>query len=333
MPGTDAGTLASRNTGNRPPVRDRIGDWIFPPRGAEPGPVVLGQRRVYILPTRAGLVFGLTLVLILIGAINYNLSLAYILAFLLSGSAVVSILHCWRNLARITLRPGRSPAVFAGEVAQLRISVENSSTFDRLSLAAQPDIGEPQYFDVPARARQEVSLLLPTSRRGLFRPGRFRIFTTYPLGLFYAWALLELDLSCVVYPRPEPGKVSLPPATSLDQEGVGSGPGEEDFSGLRTFHRGDSPRRIAWKAFARNEIMLAKQFSGSAGSELWLRYEDLPSALGIEGRLSRLTRWILDCESGGLAYGLSVPGTEIAPSQGSAHRDQCLQVLAFFEAP
>ena len=42
-------------------LRERIGDWIFPPKGPEISPVVLGQRRVYILPTGGGLMFGLTI--------------------------------------------------------------------------------------------------------------------------------------------------------------------------------------------------------------------------------------------------------------------------------
>jgi hypothetical protein len=118
----DAGRRASiqRPSASRfPPVaspslRERVGDWIFPPKGPEIGPVVLGQRRVYILPTGGGLMFGVTLLLMLIGSINYNLSLGYVLVFMLAGNGVVSMLHTWRNLARIALRPGKASPVFAG---------------------------------------------------------------------------------------------------------------------------------------------------------------------------------------------------------------------------
>jgi uncharacterized protein (DUF58 family) len=168
-------------------------------------------------------------------------------------------------------------------------------------------------------------------RRGLLYPGRFRIFTTYPLGLFYAWAIVDLDMHCLVYPKPEPGNVPLPPAQAAGGEGTALGAGDDDFAGLRTFHPGDSPRRIAWKAFARNEVFLSKQFSGSAAAQLWLDLGDLPDLMGLEAKLSRLTRWVIESEAAGLRYGLRLPGSQTDPDSGALHRDRCLQALALFK--
>ena len=312
-------------------LRDRIGDWIFPPRGAEAGPVVLSQRRVYILPTSAGLMFAVTLVLLLIGSINYNLSLGYILTFLLAGVGVVSILHTWRNLARVALRAAKTRPVFAGDAAQFHVVVDNPGAQHRLSLALQLTGMEAVYFDVLPRGAQDVGAEMPAERRGVLRPGRFRIFTVYPVGLFYAWANVELDLHCLVYARPEAGHVPLPPAQTATGQGGTRGSGEEDFSGLRTYQPGDSPRRIAWKASARSDIFLTKQFSGSAAAELWLSLADIPDTLGLEARLSRLTRWVIDAETAGLRFGLRLPGLEYEPEFGAAHRDHCLQAIALYK--
>jgi uncharacterized protein (DUF58 family) len=312
------------------PVRDRIGDWIFPPRGPEAGPVSLGQRRVYILPTRGGLGFGATLLLMLVGSINYNLSLGFILTFLLVGAGIVSMLHTWRNLAHAQLRPGKSAPVFAGETARFCIGVRNPGRVARLSLAIELKDQAPVYFDVAEEAEAMVEAGMPAARRGLLAPGRFRISTTYPLGLFYAWANVELALSCLVYPRPEGGHVPLPPARAEAGEGTAGGAGEDDFSGLRTYHPGDSPRRIAWKASARSLSFLTKQFSGGAASELWLDFAGIPTSLPLEARLSRLARWVIDAESAGLRFGLRLPGVELAPEAGIAHRDRCLQALALY---
>jgi uncharacterized protein (DUF58 family) len=312
-------------------IRDRIGDWIFPPKGPEAGPVVLGQRRVYILPTSAGLMFAVTLVLLLIGSINYNLGLGYVLTFLLAGIGVVSILHTWRNLARVALRPAKTRPVFAGDSARFHIVVENPGAHQRLSLAIQLAGQSATYFDVASRDAQDVEAAMPAARRGVMRPGRFRIFTVYPVGLFYAWANVELDLHCLVYARPEPGHVPLPPAQAASGQGGASGAGEEDFTGLRTYHPGDSPRRIAWKAFARSDVFLTKQFSGSAASELWLNLADIPEALGLEARLSRLTRWVIEAETAGQRFGLRLPGVEFGPEFGASHRDRCLQAIALFK--
>jgi uncharacterized protein (DUF58 family) len=312
-------------------IRDRIGDWIFPPRGPEAGPVVLGQRRVYILPTSAGLMFAVTLVLLLIGSINYNLSLGYILTFLLASIGVVSLLHTWRNLARVALRPAKARPVFAGDFARFHIVVENPGAHQRLSLAIRLAGQSPVYFDVAPRDAHDAEAGMPTARRGLLRPGRFRIFTAYPVGLFYAWANVELELHCLVYARPEPGYVPLPPAQAASGQGGASGAGDEDFAGLRNYHPGDSPRRIAWKAFARSDVFLTKQFSGNAASELWLNLADIPEALGLEARLSRLTRWVIEAETAGQRFGLRLPGVEFEPEFGASHRDRCLQAIALFK--
>lgn len=312
-------------------VRERIGDWIFRPKGPEIGPVVLGQRRVYILPTGGGLFYGLTLVLMLLGSINYNLSLGYVLVFLLAGNGVVSMLHTWRNLARTSLRPGKTAPVFAGDMAAFRVQVENPGSLARISLALQLSGRPPEYFDVAARVTAQVDVRVPASVRGVLYPGRFRLFTTYPLGLFYAWAVVDLDTHCLVYPQPEAGPVALPPVQEASGEGVATGAGEEDFAGLRTFHPGDSPRRIAWKAFARNEIFLSKQFSGGAAATLWLDFSDIPRTLGLEAKLSRLSRWVIEADQAGLRYGLRLPGSDHEPDSGALHRERCLQALALFK--
>ena len=314
-----------------PSLRDRVGDWIFPPKGPEIGPVSLGQRRVYILPTRGGLMFGVTIVLMLIGSINYNLSLGYVLVFLLAGNGVVSMLHTWRNLARTFLRPGKTAPVFAGELAGYRVQVDNRGTLPRTSLAIQLSERSPVYFDVAAGSLAEVEVRTPAMKRGLLYPGRFRIFTTYPLGLFYAWAVVDLDMHCLVYPKPELGRVPLPPHREASGEGAATKAGEEDFAGLRSFHAGDSPRRIAWKAFARTEVFLSKQFSGGSAAVLWLDFNDTPMNFGLEAKLSRLSRWVIESEAAGIKFGLRLPGRHYEPDSGALHRDRCLQALALFK--
>jgi uncharacterized protein (DUF58 family) len=293
--------------------------------------VVLGQRRVYILPTGGGLFYGFTLVLMLLGSINYNLSLGYVLVFLLAGNGMVSMLHTWRNLARTSLRPGKIAPVFAGDIARFRVQVENSGRLTRTSLALELSGRPAQYFDVPSYEIAQVDVGVPAPIRGVLYPGRFRLFTTYPLGLFYAWAVVDLDMHCLVYPQPEAGPFALPLAQEASGEGIANGAGEEDFAGLRTFHPGDSPRRIAWKAFARNEVFLSKQFSGGAAATLWLDFSEIPRTLGLEAKLSRLSRWVIEADQAGLRYGLRLPGSDHEPDSGALHRERCLQALALFK--
>jgi uncharacterized protein (DUF58 family) len=327
------GTSARKRRFAGKPIRDRVGDWIFPPKGPETAPVSLSQRRVYILPTNAGLLFGMTLLLMLIGSINYNLSLGYGLTFLLTGTGIVCILHTWRNLAHLLLAPGKSEPVFAGDRARFTILAKNPGRIGRYSVAIQFSDKEASYFDVGPGWEATVRIRIPATRRGLLRPGRFRIFTTYPLGLFYAWANVELDMSCLVYPAPETDFVSVPEQQASGGIGNATGKGDDDFAGLRRYYPGDSPRHIAWKAFAHTGIYTTKLFSGSAGTDLWFDLADTPESLGIERRLSRLTRWIMDASNNGRRYGLRLPDTRISLGAGDAHQARCLEALALFDAP
>jgi hypothetical protein len=73
--------------------------WAMRVRPPEPAPIVLSQRRVYVLPTPAGVAYTMALCVILLGAMNYNLSLGHALVFLLAGLGIVAILHTFRNLS------------------------------------------------------------------------------------------------------------------------------------------------------------------------------------------------------------------------------------------
>lgn len=309
----------------------RVADWVFPHRGPESGLVTLTQRRVYILPTGQGLLFGATIGLLLIGSINYNLSLGYVLTFLLAGLGVVTMLHTWRNLAHLALRPGRASPVFAGEHAVFEITLENHAAFDRVAIGAAIADSAPVFADIAVQGTASLPIVVGTQRRGILPLGRFRVFTTYPLGLFRAWSSVELDEHCLVYPTPEAADPPLPPASIVSGDGGAHGHGTEDFAGLRQYHAGDSLRHVAWKAFARGDHLLTKQFSGRAGSELWLDWALIPAQFTVEQKLSRLARWILAAEAHGEYYGVRIPGRELAPGSGTRHRDSCLEALALFE--
>ena len=74
---------------------------------------------------------------------------------------------------------------------------------------------------------------------------------------------------------------------------------------------------------------LTKLFDGSASGDLWLAYsEAMAESRDVEAALSRMTRWVLDCEEREIRYGLRMPGVEIAPDRGAAHRAICLKALA-----
>jgi uncharacterized protein (DUF58 family) len=312
-------------------LRNRFYNWLFQLRGPEPGTIVLVQRRVFILPTRQGLSFAMVLLVMLIGSINYTLGLGFVLTFLLVALGVNAMIHTFRNLANLRVTAGRTQPAFAGGVAQFTVYLENGSDTERHAVGLTRDRKDAEFADVPARSTVPASIGIPARQRGLLRPGRLTLFTRFPLGLYYAWSYLELDMRCIVYPRPAFPGLPLPPATASAGAGAEHGSGQEDFSGLRQYHVGDSPRHIAWKAAARDQGLLTKQFSGRADSELWLDWTMLPPQLGVEERLSHLARWVLDAHAAGIVFGLRIPGETVDLATGEAQRERCLEALALFE--
>lgn len=291
---------------------------------------ILTPRRVYILPTRHGLLFAATLLFLLLGSINYNLSLGYVLTFLLAGLGLTAMLHTWRNIARLEVGAGRAEPVFAGEHAHIHVVATNHDRFERVAIGIDRVPCPVRFVDVPAADLATLTVHVPASRRGWLPLGPFRLFTTHPLGLFRAWAKLELDLRCLVYPAPEPGNPPLPPPTASLAEGGRGGQGGDDFAGLREYRPGDSPRHVAWKAAARDGSLRTKAFDAHAGPLLWLDWAALPDALSAEQKLARLTRWVLSADAARMNYGLRLPGREIGLDNGPAHRSRCLEALATF---
>lgn len=310
----------------------RLANWIYGFTPPESGTVVLVHRRVYIVPTRLGWFFALTLLVLLVGAINYALALGFALTFLLAGMGLAGMVHTARNLARMGVSVGRAEPVFAGETAQFRLFLDSRGAFDRPAILARHVKSRSQLVvDVPAGTLAEVVLAVPAARRGWLPLGRVLLETRFPLGIFRAWSYVEPDARCLVYPRPERSALPAPSA-----EGASGGvrspvPGNDDYAGLRTYQLSDSPRHVAWKAVARSEDMLTKQFSGEAAAELWLDWGRLPGGLALEQRLSRLAGWVIAADRAGQPYGLRLPGVEIAPGRGDRHRAACLQALALFE--
>lgn len=301
-------------------------------RAPEAGPILLNNRRLYILPTRAGLVYGLLLMGLLLGAMNYAVSLAYLFTFWFAALGVVAMLHTQRNLAGLRLTPLPCRPVFAGEAAQFRLQLDNPDGPARHGLVLRHPGGAQAQGEVPARGAGEIALALAQPRRGWQRLERLDLFSLAPLGLFRCWSVLRLDWGVLVYPAPAATRQPLPEASRGGDGDGGQRRGDEEFAGLRGYQAGDPTRRIAWRALARGRGMLTKQFAGSTGGNIWLDWHGLVE-MDTETRLSRLTRWALDAHAAGLRYGLRLPGQSLAPDAGEAHLHRCLEALARHEQP
>ena len=137
---------------------------------------------------------------------------------------------------------------------------------------------------------------------------------------------------CLVYPKPSPAGRPRPSSREDQGDGHRSERGDSNFTGLRGFVPGDSTRRVAWKASARSNDLLVKQFSGTQESVRWVDWDSL-SGMDTEARLSQLTRWCLDLSGAGQSFGLRLPNGFVGIGAGNNHLHECLKALALYDEP
>ncbi|MBT8088205.1 MAG: DUF58 domain-containing protein [Gammaproteobacteria bacterium] len=309
----------------------RVSRWARRRQGTDPETTTLRPGRVYILPTGVGIAFAVMVFAMLLGSMNYNNNLSFVLTFLLIGIGFVAMHQCQRNLVGLELTFAGVEPVFAGQALRFRIAITNHSKNARYGIRLYRDSVETGSQNLQPGESKVFTLPMPTRQRGWTTLERFGVRTLFPFEMFRAWAWLHMNTTALVYPRPAE-EAPAPPATMVAHgHRQHDARGEEDFAGLRKYHEGDSPRHVAWKAYARGGQLLSKQFAGADTSTQWFDFDDMPVD-DVERRLSILTRWIIDADRRLEDYGLRLHGDVFEPAHGDAHRRACLEALALFES-
>ena len=313
--------------------------------------VTLTQRNVYILPTRPGLMLALTLLVLLIASINYQLNLGYLLTFLLAGAALVGMHVSHGTLRGLALNLEAPPPRYAGAAAVFDVKLTNTRRSARRGIGLsvlshqEGDAEESKHrhwawTDVPAQGSSVVQVAFTPARRGLQRLPTLIAETRFPIGTFRVWTVWRPAAQVVIYPTPEINPPPLPPAEPRSGGAAAAARPQNsgEFDGIRAYRRGDPMKRVVWK-----KAVNALNASGPRGGqdsglvvrdsqqaqryELWL---DLTQAgpLAAEQKLSRLCAWILQADRLGLDYGLRLAALEITPDSGETHKRHCLEALA-----
>lgn len=309
--------------------------------GPQAVPFQLHHRRVYILPTKYGLIFAALLFIMLLASVNYNNNMGHLLTFLLGSMAIISIFHTYRNLLSLQVGPVASKPVFAKQRLEFGLQITNHHFHARAAVecylpghksghsSANSSAGAHQIMDIPANSTATMKLALRFDRRGYQAIPRFVIETIYPFGLFRAWCHVELQQALLVYPVPA-SENTLPAHSQGEEEGeVNEARGQDDFAGLKTWQPGDSLYHVHWKSAAKHHILQTKQYTGSVAEERYLRWQD-STQQETEARLSQLTAWVLLADQAGTPYGLDIPGQHILANTGEAHKHRCLTALALY---
>lgn len=313
------------------PWTARLRQRAFRSQPADRAPVILRHSRIYILPSRRGLAIIATLVLMLLTSLNYALSLGLALTFFLGGLAAAALLHTFRNLAGLEIKPLAAGDAFAGEPLAFSVALA-AGALARRAIELRT-AGATASVSLASHTTQAIELRVPTTTRGRIALGRITLSSDQPLGLWRGFAYVHFPLAGVVFPAPE---LNAPPppagAEGLGELAAGAST-ESDLAGLRDYRPGDPLQRVAWKAVARGAGWFSKAFEGSGGrGAVELAYRSLPAALTAEERLARLSAWVLACERAARPFALVLPGVHLPVALSREHLHEALTALALFDA-
>lgn len=317
-------------------LKTRLNLWLnkrIPPADK----ITLDHRRIFIFPNAYGFSYLIVVFILFLAGVNYQNNLLLAFCFLLISLFLNGILNTYRNLSGLTISNVGTVPVYAGEIAYFQVRVSRLDAGDIHSLklaipgqACQILTVDSQELNDESTQSQRVSLPCLTSRRGWYHAERIYLYSVFPFGLMRAWSWIDLNLKCLVYPRPLPylfneGSDDLP-----GQHAFNNVAGEEDFAGLRPYRTGDSPRQIAWKVLAKGGGLHSTLLTGQSGETQWIDWDNWPS-LDFENRLSVMCYWAQIFFEQHRAFGMRLPTIEIPQGSGRIHFQTCLQTLALFE--
>ena len=312
----------------QPFLSKRFASWLekrIPPASR----VALSQKNIFIFPTKAGFVFGLLLITLILGAINYQNSLVYGVAFLLGSMFIVTILYTFRNLSGLTLELSETEPGFVGEDLGLAVRVTRLKGRGREGVQIGWPSSFKQWVDLLDKEADVVKLYVRAEQRGWLKPGRLLVETYYPLGLLRAWTWVDIEAHVLVFPRPIFDREVRAPSHIQRDDGVLMDPlGSDDFVDLKQYVAGDPIKNIMWRTFARTDELVIKQYASYIEPRLWF---DLAALTGdIEEKLSRLTGLVLQATRAEREFGVRLPNKDIQPGVGQVHLNYVLTELALY---
>jgi len=301
--------------------------WAARRHGRDSLPIKISRRRIYILPTRFGIMLAFVLVAMMIAGLNYNSNLGLAFAFLMVSVALVTMHHCNRNLLGLQVDVTTEVDAFVGREASFEFVLRNDSNVERrdVEICCMTAAG---MRSVAAKSSESVPVAVPVPQRGVSRIDQFELRTRYPFGWFHAWTYVQGSLTAYVAPSPH-GNRTLPAVGGVGSVSRSEVRGDEDFAGLRAYEPGVPLKHMAWKVLARGGEAAVQSFTSLASQPEWLEWSSLEGQ-DTETRLSQLCLWVLESEAAQRVFGLRIPGKEIPPARGAAHRFACLRALAIY---
>ena len=294
--------------------------------------VTLSHRRIYILPTKEGYYFAITIILMMLTAINFSNNLIYIFTFFLMGVAFVSMFYTQFNLLGIKIHCQHSKPVFCGEEMSVPIVVEQTMNKNKQLMAIQIQIEETKHQINYLDTSQSCTFSLTTKQRGYIKIPMITISSTFPFGLFRAWSLVKLSSKNIVYPQALAYDADMLGQSNNQNQSEGTQKGNDEFFGLSQYIQGSSLKKVHWKMVAKEQGMYLKDFvEGGRTLKKWFDIQDFPVNVPFEKRLNFLCYLIQQAHAESMAYGLKLYHDKTELATGYQHYQHCLSLLALAE--
>ena len=319
-------TRLSDNTKARDLGRRWFTAWINR-RGPTRPPMTLHYRQIFILPTRFGWLLGALMFAMLMGSLNFNNNLGLLTTFIVAGLASNSMLLAYRNLNHLRILHTGAAPVHAGQDAQLQVTLACNAERSRDGL--EVSVGKQEkILCIDRNETGSVHLPIATHHRGWLSPGRCRVQTCQPIGLFRAWSWFWPEDPILVWPRPASHPPPLPDfSADIDGQNEQSASEGEEFFSLRDYREGDPMHRIAWKASQRHETLLSREFRQARSRDLVFNLARAPGS-DLEDRISILTAWMLQAYRQRRPWTLQIGSETIESARSEPHLQRCLRALA-----
>ena len=306
---------SSRFFGSRMPVGDKV---------------TLNQRSSYIWPSASGFLLLGIVVLMMIGATNYQNNLAFMLTFLVVGLGLATIILTFKNLQGVEFSLGQNKEFFVEQPSSISIGMKSLNRSRHSAIGFGWNKGAAVWGNVPEEGVSRVSLTITPKSRGYLKLPRIRVASIYPFGWLTTWAYFKFESPILVYPQPKEPPQTVDDAGDSDFEEGQKRAGGDEFYGLKQYQAGEPLSRIDWKSYARERGIYVREFANFQGQQLcfdWQSYSGFP----VESRISFLTFLVEQAAAQNLGYALKLPGNFITFAEGEKHRANCLKALALFE--
>jgi uncharacterized protein (DUF58 family) len=273
-------------------------------------------------------------VLLFLLATNYQNNVIMLLSYLMASLFITTMMHSFYNFSGITLTSDKESAGYATQTISIPVKVSAANIRSDLNFC----FDDQQIFHLPQTFENGETVYVSCyyEKRGVYHPGRLKVWSEYTLGLFVTWTRIDFEHQCTVYPEAvtlknsqrnfnDDTKInSLLESSFLDKK-----PGTDDFFELKAHVAGEPFSRIAWKQFARGQGLLTKHYHQQEGAIGWLKLSDMPNH-GLEKQLQYLCFLVNEYNHGAQIFGLDLGHNKINPAQGEQHLKQCLEALAMF---